>query len=639
MSISYENLWNLLSQKGLKRTDLCEKAGITTNTLAKLGKNESVQVEVLSKICGVLECSFDDIVKNTGDNAIISPFPNIDFSLFDFYVSEEFETLHINTLRDFPKPYTIKSIGKTLTKYIRECKLSLYSVEVFISELRNHHIEIKIDENILPDFNTLPTVFSSDEKDNPTYQIEVQQIQNYLEWKLNSYDIIKRLDVLSYDNTVINSYKNENSYTSATITDTKLIYNCSTTKTSDTSPYPINLWKAIFNCDGEYFNYQYSFICKKFDEVLDSLTPREEAILKSFYSNHFSISDILRLLDLPNTETIREVFKGKYIDKSLRKLRHPSRSKKLCDLIFYYEQGTNKISDLSWHWSDILLNSIETEKICSFTEFDYILSTYISEKTCFNTKLLLVEFLNQGNITWKLFSVDLFGNYIIVNDFKEDSIIFKNIVEKIEEEIAIKPYQLLNSTTLIDMDLSVRSFNCLTRAGINTLEDILSRSIEDLMLVRNLGRKGLEETLYKLKSYGYHTNEDGNFEYTHPTASRFNNATHYAKYYLKLYCLNNIKYEEHLIKGFFDNSSLFGYSKDGADWFIEMFENNKFNLNDPSIIDKINNSQLLGSLILKKWRHITHWTSQSLLSFENRIWFIVAFTRLYQIEAESQKNG
>ena len=287
MSISYENLWNLLSQKGLKRTDLCEKAGITTNTLAKLGKNESVQVEVLSKICGVLECSFDDIVKNTGDNAIISPFPNIDFSLFDFYVSEEFETLHINTLRDFPKPYTIKSIGKTLTKYIRECKLSLYSVEVFISELRNHHIEIKIDENILPDFNTLPTVFSSDEKDNPTYQIEVQQIQNYLEWKLNSYDIIKRLDVLSYDNTVINSYKNENSYTSATITDTKLIYNCSTTKTSDTSPYPINLWKAIFNCDGEYFNYQYSFICKKFDEVLDSLTPREEAILKSFLFKPF----------------------------------------------------------------------------------------------------------------------------------------------------------------------------------------------------------------------------------------------------------------------------------------------------------------------------------------------------------------
>ena len=58
MSISYEKLWNLLSKKGLRRIDLCQTAGITTNVMAKMGKNESVQVEVLSKICGVLECSF-----------------------------------------------------------------------------------------------------------------------------------------------------------------------------------------------------------------------------------------------------------------------------------------------------------------------------------------------------------------------------------------------------------------------------------------------------------------------------------------------------------------------------------------------------------------------------------------------------
>lgn len=54
-----------------------------------------------------------------------------------------------------------------------------------------------------------------------------------------------------------------------------------------------------------------------------------------------------------------------------------------------------------------------------------------------------------------------------------------------------------------DMDLSVRSFNCLKRAGINTLEDLLARTEEDMMKVRNLGRKSLEEVKGKVESLGY----------------------------------------------------------------------------------------------------------------------------------------
>ncbi len=57
--------------------------------------------------------------------------------------------------------------------------------------------------------------------------------------------------------------------------------------------------------------------------------------------------------------------------------------------------------------------------------------------------------------------------------------------------------------TIEELDLSVRSFNCLKRAGINTVEDLISKSEEDMMKVRNLGRKSLEEVIYKLSTLGF----------------------------------------------------------------------------------------------------------------------------------------
>jgi len=57
--------------------------------------------------------------------------------------------------------------------------------------------------------------------------------------------------------------------------------------------------------------------------------------------------------------------------------------------------------------------------------------------------------------------------------------------------------------TIEELDLSVRSFNCLKRAGINTVEDLTMKSEEDMMKVRNLGRKSLEEVIAKLDSFGF----------------------------------------------------------------------------------------------------------------------------------------
>lgn len=62
--------------------------------------------------------------------------------------------------------------------------------------------------------------------------------------------------------------------------------------------------------------------------------------------------------------------------------------------------------------------------------------------------------------------------------------------------------------TIEELDLSVRSFNCLKRAGINTVEDLISKSEEDMMKVRNLGRKSLEEVVYKLDTLGFSLRKD-----------------------------------------------------------------------------------------------------------------------------------
>lgn len=68
MAVSYNKLWKLMIDKGLNKTKLCTEAGISSNAMAKLGKNESVQVEVLVKICNHLNCTMNDILEILSDN-------------------------------------------------------------------------------------------------------------------------------------------------------------------------------------------------------------------------------------------------------------------------------------------------------------------------------------------------------------------------------------------------------------------------------------------------------------------------------------------------------------------------------------------------------------------------------------------
>ena len=63
MSVSYKKLWKLLIDKEMTKVELREKAGISTGTLAKLGKNENVTTDVLVKVCEALDCDISDIME------------------------------------------------------------------------------------------------------------------------------------------------------------------------------------------------------------------------------------------------------------------------------------------------------------------------------------------------------------------------------------------------------------------------------------------------------------------------------------------------------------------------------------------------------------------------------------------------
>ena len=62
MSVTYKKLWKILIDKDMSKTELCKKAKISTNAMAKMGKGEGVRMETLIKVCRVLNCKIDDIV-------------------------------------------------------------------------------------------------------------------------------------------------------------------------------------------------------------------------------------------------------------------------------------------------------------------------------------------------------------------------------------------------------------------------------------------------------------------------------------------------------------------------------------------------------------------------------------------------
>lgn len=68
MGASYKKLWKLLIDRDMKKRDLCKKAGVSATSLAKLGKGENVNTDILVKICRTLNCGIDDIMEILPDS-------------------------------------------------------------------------------------------------------------------------------------------------------------------------------------------------------------------------------------------------------------------------------------------------------------------------------------------------------------------------------------------------------------------------------------------------------------------------------------------------------------------------------------------------------------------------------------------
>lgn len=65
MAANYNKLWKLLIDKGMTKTDLRMKTGMSTSTLAKMSNNENVSMEVILRICEILECNVGDVMDAT----------------------------------------------------------------------------------------------------------------------------------------------------------------------------------------------------------------------------------------------------------------------------------------------------------------------------------------------------------------------------------------------------------------------------------------------------------------------------------------------------------------------------------------------------------------------------------------------
>ena len=68
MKVSYKKLWKLLIDKDLKKKDHCELSGVSSTSIAKMGRNENVNTDILVKICEALECDISDIAEVVNDD-------------------------------------------------------------------------------------------------------------------------------------------------------------------------------------------------------------------------------------------------------------------------------------------------------------------------------------------------------------------------------------------------------------------------------------------------------------------------------------------------------------------------------------------------------------------------------------------
>ena len=130
--------------------------------------------------------------------------------------------------------------------------------------------------------------------------------------------------------------------------------------------------------------------------------------------------------------------------------------------------------------------TVEDTRLGQVTDYDKLTMEVWTDGTI-SAKEALSQAANLLNEHLKLFI-----------DLSEEAGMVETLVEKDE-----KGKEKILEMTIEDLDLSVRSFNCLKRAGINTVDDLINKSEEEMMKVRNLGKKSFDEVKEKLQSLGF----------------------------------------------------------------------------------------------------------------------------------------
>ena len=169
----------------------------------------------------------------------------------------------------------------------------------------------------------------------------------------------------------------------------------------------------------------------------------------------------------------------------------------------YVSQERNKQlqNDMMGMNSTMPINTIYTDSI--YTPVYKVKYEVESTRSGSNTDLdkLTIEVLTNGSISAKeavsLGAKILNEHLNLFVDLSDDAKKTEIMVER-EETIKEKVLEM----TIEELDMSVRSFNCLKRAGIDTVEDLTNRTEEDMIKVRNLGKKSLDEVIQKLHSLG-----------------------------------------------------------------------------------------------------------------------------------------
>jgi len=136
-----------------------------------------------------------------------------------------------------------------------------------------------------------------------------------------------------------------------------------------------------------------------------------------------------------------------------------------------------------------------------------VANTRVGDRTDFDK--LTLEVWTNGTIDARdavgLGARILVDHFKLFTDLSEAAGAATTVVEKAEAQ-----RDKMLEMTIEELDLSVRSFNCLKRANINTVEDLISKTQDEMMKVRNLGRKSLEEVINKLEMMGLSLADDEN---------------------------------------------------------------------------------------------------------------------------------